>query len=431
VRDLVTSSFLGTVVDGRYRLTRLAGQGAMGSVFEAEHTFTGERVAIKLLTVSTLTAEAVARLRREAKVLAALRSPYTARILDAGVAIHGDAPPRELPFLVMELLEGESLSDRLTGGGAQAPADVTRWMGHTAAALAEAHALGIVHRDVKPGNVFLARSASGEETARLLDFGVAQVVDATSYTLPGMLLGTPRYMAPEQARAGAEPIEPSADLYALAMLTFTLLAGASYRRGTTMEQVLSEAILEAVVAPSRRGLDYGPAFDAWFLRACASEPAARFRDATSQQEALAAALEGAVRRVVSPDVTADEHPAPNVAGLATVREIPARAASKRGAWVVVGALAVATMTAIAVSIRAAGRSDAEPAPIAPTPPSAGPVESPSPVAEASAVASVAPSASASPSAVPATSARAPARTPSRPPAPVVKPTADPFAGPRF
>ena len=271
----------------------------MGSVYLAEHLPTGENVAVKVLIDAGLNDSSVARLKREAKIMASVRSPYAVKILDTGVTAEGNTP-----YLVMEYLIGESLAERITREGAIGPQLVVRWITQIAHALNAAHQAGIVHRDIKPANIFLWKDSENQESVKVLDFGVAQLVDSTTLTAPGILLGTPRYMAPEQARSTGAEITHQADIYSIGMLTFTLLAGYPFRRGRSLEQVLAEAMFEPVVAASKRGLDYGEPFDEWFVKSCALSPEARFTSSTEQADKLSIVLSTATRRTVNLEATA-------------------------------------------------------------------------------------------------------------------------------
>lgn len=257
----------------------------MGAVYEVEHARTGDRLALKLLLSRVGSSrEALERFKREARASARIKSDNVVRVIDADVAPElGDAP-----FLVMELLEGSDL-ERLADKGRPAAADVVDWLRQAARAIDKAHRLGIVHRDLKPENLFLAKSEGRAPVVKVLDFGIAKMIEeGTGATGSGQILGTPKYMAPEQASSGTR-VTPAADRCALGLIAYRLLAGESYYRGDLMS-ILGDLVHGKLEAPSARGHALGAAFDAWFMKACHRDPEQRFASAAAQMEALAAAL---------------------------------------------------------------------------------------------------------------------------------------------
>jgi serine/threonine protein kinase len=274
------------VIAGRYRVLRLIARGGMGAVYEVEHTHTGQRHALKvLLARGDVPPELIARFKREARASANIKSEHVVRVTDADVAAElGGAP-----FLVMELLEGQDL-ETLAALSRPEPPVVVDWLRQVASALDKAHRLGIVHRDIKPENLFLARSPDDRPAiVKVLDFGIVKMTeDATGITASGEVLGTPQYMAPEQATASTR-ITAATDRYALGLVAYRLLAGESYYQGDVMH-ILAQLLHEAMRRPSQLHPELGPAFDAWFARACHRDPEARFPSAGEQIEALAAAL---------------------------------------------------------------------------------------------------------------------------------------------
>ena len=276
---------VGLVVDGKYRLIGLRGEGAMGSVWQAEHIKIGYPVAIKFLhkAIATLK-DSRARFEREAKVAARLgeASRHVARVLDHGVL------PTGMPFVVMELLEGEGLDAKLKREGKVAIEEVARIVSELARALEVAHAEGVVHRDLKPANVFLCRDGDGETTVKLLDFGVAKAtLDNVSFatTRAGALIGTPSYMAPEQISVGI-PVDARTDLWALAVITYRLLTGEMpFGRGTIEELALRIMTIEPK-APTELAPDLPRSIDAWMRRGLAKKQADRFASAREMAASL-------------------------------------------------------------------------------------------------------------------------------------------------
>lgn len=275
---------LPALIGGRYRPLRLIGRGGMGAVYEVEHTRTGQRLALKVLTKQP--GASAERFKREARAASSIQSDYIVRVTDADVA-----PELEgAPFLVMELLEGADL-ERVTGDSPAAPNEVIGWMRQVARALDKAHAKGIVHRDLKPANLFLTRREDGSPLVKILDFGVAKMAgEATVLTQSDVLLGTPTFMAPEQTDSRGGSVTYRADLYALGLIAFKLLTGRSYWKGGTIAQLFAQLLIEPMAPPSERGSTLGPAFDAWFSRACERDIDKRFGSAGEQVEALAVAL---------------------------------------------------------------------------------------------------------------------------------------------
>jgi serine/threonine protein kinase len=279
---------LPAVVGGKYRPVRLIAKGGMGAVYEVVHMNTGEHLALKLMLArSLLTPDLRERFRREARIHSAVKSDHVVRVIDADVAHDFD----DVPFLVMELLEGRDL-ERICQEGRPTPVEVVDWMRQLALALDKAHKEGIVHRDLKPENVFLAEREGQPPIIKVLDFGVAKTAFETDghATATGQILGTPRYMAPEQA-TDAKQITAAADRFALGLIAFRLLSGRHYFVGDNWMRLLREVARGARERPSSMGCDRGAAFDAWFARSCAHAPSDRFATCAEQVEALARALE--------------------------------------------------------------------------------------------------------------------------------------------
>ena len=215
------ASMIGRTLDGQYRLDGILGEGAMGVVFRGTNLAVDKAVAIKMMRKETFAEpDAVERFKREAKVWSQLNHPSIAQVFDFG--LQGD-----MPYLVMELVDGDDLSDVLDREGPLAPLRAIAVMRQLAAALEEAHRLGVVHRDIKPQNMMLLRyKPGGRLVLKVLDFGMAKQVGnkSMSLTAPGILVGTPKYVAPEQVTEKPK-IDGRTDLYAAGVLFYELLTG--------------------------------------------------------------------------------------------------------------------------------------------------------------------------------------------------------------
>ncbi|MFO0547259.1 MAG: protein kinase [Polyangiaceae bacterium] len=239
----------GTVVGGRYAVGRQLGEGGMGQVFEARHLTTGRRVALKLISPDLARNPAVvARLQLEAQTAASIESEYVAHVLDVG-------RDEELgqPFLVLEFLEGRDLEATLRETGPLAPAAVISIGIQICLALERAHEKGILHRDIKPANVFLSRRDRGEIRVKLLDFGIAKVLESgdakprPKLTGTGMLIGSPLYMSPEQAR-GRDTLTPASDVWSVGVVLYQALVGETPVEPT---DALGDLVVKIITEPPR------------------------------------------------------------------------------------------------------------------------------------------------------------------------------------
>jgi len=272
------------IIASRYLPVRLIAKGGMGVVYEVEHARTGEHLALKMLLSRVGSAEELERFKREARAPARIKSEHVVRVTDADVAPELDGAP----FLVMELLDGADLEREATSSPPP-PATVVEWLRQVARTLDKAHGLGLVHRDLKPQNLFLARSETRAPIVKLLDFGIVKMTEESAGgTGSGQILGTPKYMAPEQASAKGR-VTPAADRYSLGLVAYRLLSGESYYSGDALN-ILAQILHDPLEPPSQRHPGFGSAFDVWFMKACHRDPEARFPSASEQIEALSAAL---------------------------------------------------------------------------------------------------------------------------------------------
>jgi eukaryotic-like serine/threonine-protein kinase len=287
----------GQIVAGRYRLEHPIARGAMGSIWRASHIELKAKVAIKFLdTVERGETELHGRFLQEARSGAAVRCAHVVQVFDYGQA-------GRVPFIVMELLEGETLEQRLAQRRVLTPAELDKIFREMATGVSRAHAAGVVHRDLKPSNVFIAREGPNEVT-KLIDFGIAKVDEARLGFTPrmgtraGTVIGTPEYMSPEQLRSGADT-DHGVDLWALGIVAFECLTGKLPFSGKTLTDIVVQICTEKPIAPS--ALAEVPAgFDAWFAKATHRDSGRRFTSAEDMASALSAILTPPVEPAVSP-----------------------------------------------------------------------------------------------------------------------------------
>ncbi len=224
--------FLGAVVAGRFAVLELLGAGSMGTVYRARQEAMGRDVALKIVRAERLMdSQAKTRFQREAHAMSMLESPYTVTVFDFGEIHAGLDEPRALDgslYLAMELLDGESIGDRIRRLGRLEVAEALIILRHALASLAEAHEKGIIHRDLKPDNLIVVRTNAGELKAKVLDFGIAKLLTTDGRvdvleTQAGTVFGTPRYMSPEQAQGTT--LDARSDLYALGVILYHMLVG--------------------------------------------------------------------------------------------------------------------------------------------------------------------------------------------------------------
>jgi serine/threonine protein kinase len=264
----------GSSLQSRYRLDHRIAVGGMGAVYEALDERLGRTVAVKVLkTELALDPRFVERFRREARAIAALAHPNIANVYDYGE--DGDAY-----FIVMEYAAGEDLARLLRAVGSIAPDRATLIASQMCAALAHAHAAGIVHRDVKPGNVILGPG----DRVKVTDFGIARAVGDSTLTATGSILGTAQYVSPEQAAGG--PVGPACDIYATGIVLYEMLTGSVPFTGNSAVAVAMRHISDPVPPPSRLAAGVGPALDAVVARATAKEPRDRYQDAQTMERVL-------------------------------------------------------------------------------------------------------------------------------------------------
>ena len=324
---------VGTVLDGTYRLTRLLGQGAMGTVYEGHHTGAGKRVAVKVMHRELLAyPELAARFRREAKVTSELTHPNIVRVFGFGTT------PADQPYLVMEFLDGEDLQTRLERVGALPLQTVVQIVNQVASALSEAHAAGVVHRDLKTDNVFLVQLPDGAVCAKVVDFGLSKLLktSATKLTLVRAVFGTPEFMAPEQAEGRQEAIDHRSDQWSLACLAWFASTACLPFTGPDVNAILNQ-VIAAVPTPVGPGAPRLPAeVDKVLRRALSKHRADRFPTIRAFARAFetAASPGGAEARPGRPT------PTPSRALAAAAAERPSPRRSVRMGLALAGALAI-------------------------------------------------------------------------------------------
>ena len=281
---------IGDVIDGKYTLLRLLGEGGMGKVYEAVHVHIGKRLAIKVLHSDLAHNDVmVERFRQEARAAALVEQPGVIDITDVGVTADG------VHYLVMERLDGECLADILRRRHWLEPELAVAIACQLLVTLAAAHDRGVIHRDVKPANIFIVDSGHGEPTVKLLDFGIAKVTESRAYesgdavdgglTNTGSYLGTPHYMAPEQA-LGFNKSDQRSDLFAVGVVLYRCLTGQLPFKGQRGVTLLHSMISDQPTAPGDHRPDLAPDLCTAVLDAIQSEPDRRFQSAVEMLAAL-------------------------------------------------------------------------------------------------------------------------------------------------
>jgi serine/threonine-protein kinase len=298
---------VGRVVAGKYELSRLLGRGSMGEVWAAQHRTLGEQLAVKLLTLTPSSEEeledsrtAAARFLFEAQVAARLsrKTRHIVRVTD-----HGEEEGRA--YLVMELLEGETLEAVLARDGRVAPDILVKIVTQVSRALAQAHEEGVLHRDLKPANVFLTKDEDGKLLVKLLDFGIARVIHAhrapsTFSTAKGLVFGTPSYMSPEQARASAK-LDHQCDLWALSTIAYEALSGELPVDGKDTDELLKNLCAGRIVPLRQRAPAMTVEVEIFFGRAFSDTVSLRYSSAAELAQAFARAVSSTGSRRASTD----------------------------------------------------------------------------------------------------------------------------------
>ena len=283
-----------------YRLDEVIGKGGMGAVYRASHTRLGRNFAVKVFSASAEAGDARARFRREARVTSALGHPNIVAVVDT------DETPDGIDFIIMELLEGEELGDRLEREGRMGLAATASIFEQTASALSTAHGAGVIHRDLKPQNIFLCNRDGRDDFVKVLDFGISKVLGSQSIrTKTRMVLGSPAYMSPEQAQGQTVSVEGTTDVYSLAVITWEMLAGQPPFSSPSIPRLLYQVITTnpPPLADFVEGIPRD--VEATLQRAMAKDPAARFPSMNTFCEVLLDAVEQAGSSSPVPPVPMD------------------------------------------------------------------------------------------------------------------------------
>ncbi|MCA9601696.1 MAG: serine/threonine protein kinase [Myxococcales bacterium] len=259
----ISEDLKGVTLLGKYELERPLGEGGMGTVWLGKHKLMGRQVAIKLLDDALLNhSEVVQRFGREARAASAIQHPGIVEVLDL------DQTPEGRPFLVMEFLQGEPLSSRIEKRGRLSPEEAAMFMGQLLEALDAAHAHGVVHRDLKPDNIFLVPRGRGGESVKILDFGISHKSDerVSKLTVQGTVLGTPHYMAPEQARGDAA-VDGRTDIYAAGVVFYECVVGTVPFDAPNYNALLHMILTDEPESPSDRGVAILPRLERVIMRA--------------------------------------------------------------------------------------------------------------------------------------------------------------------
>ena len=274
----------GEIIGGKYRIVRLIGDGGMGAVYEAHHQLLDTKVALKFLHPELVKRSGLAtRFLQEARVSARIQSPHVTRVTDV------DQTPEGSPFIVMELLSGEGLQQLLDRRPKLPRDQAIDFALQILSGLEAAHALGVVHRDLKPDNVFITPSGGGP-VLKLLDFGIAKLRDTNEYkkglTRPGAVMGTPEYMAPEQLYA-ADQVDHRADLFSLGVMLYEMLSGERPAYGDDAASIIGKLAQGKLKRLTEHDADLGEELESVVHKAFAPEKDGRFASALEMRLALA------------------------------------------------------------------------------------------------------------------------------------------------
>jgi eukaryotic-like serine/threonine-protein kinase len=267
---------IGELIEGKYRITRLIGEGGMGAVYLGENVRISRKVAIKVLHAGlTENKEVTQRFEREAQAAGRIGNDHILEVIDLGSLPNGDH------YIVMEYLDGEPLTSRIKERGRMQPMELAGLIRQVLVGLAAAHRAGIVHRDLKPDNIFILKEKAGKaDYCKIIDFGISKFQplnnDGMRMTRTGMMMGTPYYMSPEQA-SGSHEADHRADLYAVGVIMFEATTGQVPFDAATFNQLLFKIVLDEVPRPEVIQPDLDPAFASLISKAMARDMNQRFQ----------------------------------------------------------------------------------------------------------------------------------------------------------
>ena len=299
----LNTELIGSTLSGKFLVTRKIGQGGMGAVYEATHTVIGKRVAVKVLLEKYAQREAIVkRLKQEAQLAASVGNEHIIDITDFGTTEDGRT------FVVMEFLDGESLAECLGRETMLSEQRILRIASQACSALSAAHAKGIVHRDIKPENLFLLRRKE-QDFVKVVDFGISKSLRASSeeeettrLTQTGMVLGTPLYMSPEQAR-GDDELDHRVDLYALGVIMYEASTGRVPFVGNNYLSVISQVLNEQPKPPREIRPELSEEFEAVILKAMSKDVTERYSSATEMLADITSLLDDPTRSTERAKIT--------------------------------------------------------------------------------------------------------------------------------
>jgi tRNA A-37 threonylcarbamoyl transferase component Bud32 len=354
-----TAELVGVTLSGRYLVTRKVGQGGMGAVYEATHTLIGKRVAVKVLLEKYARREAIMqRLEQEARLASSCQNEHIIDITDFGTTEDGRT------FVVMEFLEGESLAECLAREPRLPEQRILRIAAQAASALAAAHAKGIVHRDIKPENLFLLRRKD-QDFVKVVDFGISKSLRASEeadepprLTQTGMVLGTPLYMSPEQAR-GDDELDARVDVYALGVIMYEATTGRVPFIGNNYLSVISQVLNEEARPPRELRPELSEEIEAIILRAMSKDREERYASAAALLEDINALLEDPTHSTERAKITGPRRKAQR-----------GKSPLKIATWVALVAVVIAAVVTTVVMLFGSSEAVKREPVVAPTPPPA-------------------------------------------------------------